>query len=528
MPTRADYLDALWGDRGRRTVAAYPELVEPDRRREQSRPPVGERVQPSRQWADEGLDLGPTPPAEHVDFPVDVLPRAIRDYVLDVARSKEVEPEMVIIPTLVALGAAIGNSRRIALKADWSESAMLWATVVARPGSVKTHVIDEVLSPLQDYEDDLADSSERAWETYKRDIANWERKRADERGDRPPEPWTRRQVVNETTTEELAYILRDNPRGLLMVQDELTTWVGGMNQYKGGKGNDRSRWLSFWSGQRLSVDRRAEHGHPVRVRRPFVAVVGGLQPEKVRSLRPEDGADDGFIDRILFSWPADRVRQWREDTIDEYTRGFYAHIFDNLLLLNMQPEPSGRGARPFLLGLNEDAHTLWVDFYNAHHQKMAEPSFDPRLHGAFAKLDGYAARLALILHLTREAAGEVEGGTLIEVTDVIAAWMMVDYFVAGATRVYGQMELTPDDRRVVSALDWMRKHKTQTISARDCTTFRIAGVHSGSEVKSLFRALVDRGYGLATEESGDRGGRRRLIFRLSGSEWTDEPVRDHG
>ena len=72
----------------------------------------------------------------------------------------------------------------------------------------------------------------------------------------PPSPTPpARLIVVDATVESLAPLLEDNPRGLLMTQDEGVAWVRGMGQYKGGRGGDRQFWLSNWSG--LATGRRA-------------------------------------------------------------------------------------------------------------------------------------------------------------------------------------------------------------------------------------------------------------------------------
>ena len=55
-----------------------------------------------------------------------------------------------------------------------------------------------------------------------------------------PPPRPKRIDVNDVTMECLINLLADNPRGLVMVQDELAGFLSGMNQYKGGKGSDRA------------------------------------------------------------------------------------------------------------------------------------------------------------------------------------------------------------------------------------------------------------------------------------------------
>lgn len=470
----------------------------------------------------EFLDLEPPPEDRGIPFPVDALPVSMMTFCLETARSLEVEPEMVIVPALVCAGAAIGNSRCLQLKADYRESALLWAAVVARPGSVKTAAVLAAADPLRQHERKLDAENEYARRAFDKDLANWAEARPKDRQDlgltKPDDPISKRAVIRSSTMEELAYILHDNPRGLLMLQDEMSGWVASMNQYK-SKGDDRQNFLSIWSSVEMSVDRRGTHGHPLRVWRPFVSVTGGIQPDMLRLLRPEKGLDDGFIDRILFAWPSQRVRRWTEATVDEYVRTQYGTT--TMRLLSLLPEVDQFGfERPSNVQLSETGRYAWVDLYNRHHAEMASADFDQRAHGAFAKLDAYAARLTLILHLWRRAADEASDDE-VDVESVENAWRIADYFKSGVRKVYGQMEETSTDRLVTSVIAWMDRHEKSEITGSECLGARLQGVKEISDVRDLFRHLKDRGYGLVAEERGGKG-KARLVFKRSNSVWNEE------
>lgn len=53
----------------------------------------------------------------------------------------------------------------------------------------------------------------------------------------------------------IAAELVSNPRGLLLVRDELAGWIGGMNLYSRGDGNDRAFWLQAHGGRPWTPDR---------------------------------------------------------------------------------------------------------------------------------------------------------------------------------------------------------------------------------------------------------------------------------
>ena len=46
-----------------------------------------------------------------------------------------------------------------------------------------------------------------------------------------------RLVHSDATVEALADVLRDNPRGVLMVTEEFASWIGGIDAYRDGAGS---------------------------------------------------------------------------------------------------------------------------------------------------------------------------------------------------------------------------------------------------------------------------------------------------
>ena len=86
---------------------------------------------------------------------------------------------------------------------------------------------------------------------------------------------------------------------MLFSRDELGGWCHQMGQYKSGNA-DRFDWCSFWSHSAVNIGRRSER---VYVKEPFVAVTGMMVPASARELNYRGQADDGFVHRMLLSFP---------------------------------------------------------------------------------------------------------------------------------------------------------------------------------------------------------------------------------
>ena len=71
------------------------------------------------------------------------------------------------------------------------------------------------------------------------------------------------------------------------------------SQYKSGRGNDRQRALSLWSGAPITINRKNPKLH---IPKPFVCFLGGMQPAVLIDLRGEMSERDGFIHRFLYAY----------------------------------------------------------------------------------------------------------------------------------------------------------------------------------------------------------------------------------
>jgi hypothetical protein len=384
-------------------------------------------------------------------FPVDVFPEDHQRYIREGAAAMNCPPDFFGVPMLVVAGGAIGNSFRLAVTNTHHQSAALYAAVVGRAGSVKSPALEEVARPLEQAE-------RRHHLRFREQMKAWRETPEEEREEKPT---LKRVLVDDTTTEALGTALEANPRGLTMVRDELAALVCGLNQYKAGKGHDRQIYLKIWNHATSRIDRKNNpDGIPLRIYRPFLAILGGIQPSILDMLHGNRGfqrADDGYLDRYLFAYPEDQPaagETWRE--ITEQASGIWASTIDRLLDKEMTLEGDGT-KRPWLKRLTKTGKEAWVTFTTAHAAELNSEKFPENLRGAWSKLRGYCARLALILHCLRLAVGErvdpdVDGES------VRRAVRLVDYFKDHARRVHGLMATDRDTEAARRILQWIDGH----------------------------------------------------------------------
>jgi hypothetical protein len=415
---------------------------------------------PSEENWGEWVPLGALPAAE--PFPAIVLPTRLREYVEEIARAVNVPLDFVGVPLLTMAGAAIGNSRRLAITDSHTQGAIVFSAVINRPGNGKSPAREILQKPFDAAQGRMVD----AW---KRELADWKKAPPD---DRPPRPTCGRCLVDDTTTESLKATLSENPRGLLMSQDELVALVASMGQYKQGRGNDRQFYLKLWSGATITNDRRSDKdkdGGPTFIRRPFLGITGCLTVADVAAFRDGNrdknaAGDDGWFDRFLVTLPEDLPavgEQW--NSVSRESELYWQGVVDGLLSLKMVPGDDGH-PRAELVQLTANARHEWKSFTDNHAAELNDPDFPDCLRGPWSKLRAYCARLALIVHHLRWACHETQSKD-VDGPSLQAAVRLVDYFKAHARRVRlvgGGDRLVEDAKRVWG---WVVRKKREEFKA---------------------------------------------------------------
>lgn len=403
-------------------------------------------------------------------FPVDVLPEPIRGFVDAGARAIGCDLSYLALPLLTAIAAAIGNTRRLELKRGWSAPPILWGAIVGESGTAKTPAFRLVMRPVRERQRKALERHAQEIKQYEADLARWEKamaawkrdKGAGEPPEKPDPPQAERFVLSDTTVEALAPILLANPRGLLLARDELAGWIGSFDRYagKGKTGADSANWLSMFNAESIIVDRKTGYPRTIHVPEAAVCVTGGIQPAMLQRALSLEHRESGLAARLLLTCPPRKAKRWSETDIDPSAEGELVRFFGRLYELKPTAGDDGE-SRPVLVRLSADAKAVWKSYYNAHAVEQADLTGD--MAAAWSKLEEYAARLALVVHYTRWAAGAVACETRLDLTSMNAGIVLAKWFKHEARRVYSMLdesEAERDERRLV---DWIgRKGGTAT------------------------------------------------------------------
>ena len=429
-------------------------------------------------------------------FPLNALPSPVREYVDDVARSIGCDPVFVVLPLLAVLAGTIGNSRRFRLRDRWKEPCVIWSAVLAHSGSLKSPAMDFATMPAQAIQS-------RMFAEYHDALAEYNETDDDSEVE---EPVCNRLLVTDVTVEALVERLQQNPRGLLLAIDELAGFILSLNQYKRGRGSDTQHWLSMHGARQLILDRKGQE--PVFVPHAAVSVCGPIPPAVFKRVMFGEHAENGMLARFLIAMPPSRSKRWNVAETDVQLDQRMRTLLWGLASLETEQDEN-TFERPLDVCMTSEAEAVWREWYDRH--AVRQEQADAILKPAYAKLEAYAARIGLVIHLVRQR--EENAGDNIDAISIASAVEVTDWLVHEVTRVYAILHASGQEEEMLELAELVRSlgdEATPRELMRHASRYETA-----KQAKDALDQLVERGWAewQIREQSGP--GRRSRYVRLT-------------
>jgi hypothetical protein len=296
----------------------------------------------------------------------------------------------------------------------------------------------------------------------------------------------------------LAELLSKNPRGIIIIRDELTALMRGLNQYKAGKGSDREFLLSCWSGSRVVVDRKGKEA--IIVDPAILSIIGCITPDLLDEFKDQKNREDGMIDRMLFSYPDPIYQKWSEAEVNNATIKKVSELFQALYALELVD------AQPLIYTLSFDAHKRYINWHDDHYESLNKEGVPGLLRGSWGKMPGIVARIALIIHCCQEViCGEPQK----EVSEktIKNAIAIAEYFKNHAGKALFKIKQNKERDSTKIIINWARKRGKTIITPRDLQRYHIASCKTADHAKAMLDVMETSGFGSWNES--------RKEFRLN-------------
>ncbi len=422
-------------------------------------------------------ELKPLPPAlpEVPAMPDSLVPPVLAPWLCDICDRTQIPLDYVAAPAIVALSSVIGRTVGIYPKKrdDWLCVPNLWGVVIGRPGVLKSPALAEALKPLRRLAFRAEENHKVASRTNEAavvviqaqiDAAKSDARGAAKKGDQAKLAVAegdiaqlaekldglaiheKRYIVNDGTVEKLGELLNQNPRGLLLVRDELVGLLRTLD--KPGHENDRAFYLESWAGAGAFTYDRIGRG-TLHIPALTLSIIGGMTPGKLQAyiIGALSGGieDDGLLQRFqLMVWP-EVAAEW--ENVDRYPNTSAKNAAFEVYKRLDELSPEGLGAELTegeIPGLRfaPDAQELFNEFRDGLERRVRSgdetaPAFESHL----AKYRSLMPSLALIFHLVDVVQDRDQGPVSLQSARLAATWC--DYLEQHARKIYAA-ELYPD------------------------------------------------------------------------------------
>jgi len=360
------------------------------------------------------------------NFPIDIFPEELQQYMLSCNQSLGNSIDYMSCSLLFLTSIIVGNSLRIQLKANYVDCPSLWISLVGDAGVGKTPSISSITSPLERLNNiEIKKYIEEAQKFEDYTNMSEKDKALASVVDKPRKSQF---IVNDITLEALVELHNENPNGVGILKDELAGFFKDMNKYR--EGGDKEHWLSSWSGKSINLNRKTAKSSFVE--RAFLPIMGGIQPGILDSFHTEENKDNGFLDRMLFSYPDIELQMWNEnemsqeivDWYDSYISNFYQSVKRNIKY------SEGGTIEPVVAKFSPEAKKEYTRIMNKIIMIRKGDDESESMKSILPKQMQYIGRFALLINTLSCLNDKSMTRDVIEVDSLLKAERLSEYFVS--------------------------------------------------------------------------------------------------
>ena len=470
-------------------------------------------------------------------FPIDALPNALRNYVLDVAESTQTPIDMAGVASLALMSIAMQPRYKVVGKADWEEQLSLYCMIVAEPSDRKSAVFNQIIKVIQSFEADYNErhsidvlksqeehsSLEKRYKKATKDYENG--KITKDEYDEAFSKYSSHKVINpisltldDVTSESLTNEIESQDGCIALVSSE-----GGIFDILSGSYTNFPNidiFLKGYSGDFIKVSRI---GRPsLYVKNPRLTILLTVQPKVLENV-VNNGTftGRGLSARFLYSVPKSLVgsRRFVTKPIDFDNKKRFSDLIHEIL-----NEP--RTVTKFI-SLSDDAYSLLKDYYE---------SFESRLITDLKEIGGWAGKLVgnilrISALITRARNVKYDAFLYTPSTDDSAEWMVQkedmenairlgDYFLEHARYAFDFMDDSTIKKQALNFLEKLKESKVNEISFREaCRTTKF--MNKKDKATAVITLLVDNGY-LREKQGTSRAHNRGTIYEVNPAIYDEE------
>lgn len=443
------------------------------------------------------------------EFPVDVLPSPLREWVKAESVATQTPPDLAALLGLAVCASTVARCIEIEPRTGWIEPINPYVAIVLEPANRKSAVFADATRPLREIEKEEAEAAreeiaiERTkrrqaklrLEKLERDLAKkYSPAIAEEVEDlaRKLEKWAEpalpRRIVDDATHEKLGMILAEQDGRVASMSPEGGVFDLMAGQYSNSGMAAFGVYLMGHSGDDLRTDRVTRQA--VYVERPALTTAYAIQRAVIEGLADKPSfRGRGLLARFLYAAPESWIghRDIEPPPVPAGVAESYHQLVRRLCRLPVE----GR------LSLDSSTYAAFTSWQQEIEDMLGDGGRLDLIQDWGGKLAGQTVRLAGIMHCIRH----YEGNPLqhvIGVETMDAAIEIARYLIPHAEFVLTEMSSKDDSSETDVAellLKWITRKKTAHFTKREAhqenSRFKRKKVE---ELDPILAELVRRGY----------------------------------
>ena len=415
---------------------------------------------------------------ERKEYPIEVLPPAIRDAVQEVQSFVQAPLPMIATSAFGALSLCVQGLADVRRAGTLTGPTSLSTLTIADSGERKSTVDKYFTDGIREYEDEQRKALCPQVKARKMEIEIWEDKRSglhqkiksETKKDNPTDEIEARLaelekekprrikvphlIRTDETPEHLAMALRDEWPSAGIVSSEAGAVFGSHAMNPESIMRNLSLFNILWDGGELQVGRVTRESFRLKDVRLSVSLQ--IQPGALKEFLDKHGAlarGNGFLARFLITWPestqgsrlmADPPTDWPS------LSAFKLKVRE---LLDTPPQFTQEGGiKPFLLYLNPKATQVWRECHDEIELQLGPGKPLNEIKDAASKVADNVARMATLMHVFRYGSNGAVGPESVTAAFDIASWHINE-----TRRFLGEFSLSPEFSHAALLDDWLRR-----------------------------------------------------------------------
>ena len=430
-------------------------------------------------------------------FPTSEMPKVLSDIIREGAKSLYAPEDYFGVASLPIVGSLLSGKYVLNIGNDeWFAWTSFACALVGESGDNKSHPIKLIIK-------DLDKLDMQAHDEYRSKLAEYEKYlHSKTKNNGPPlekeaenvdKPVEKIYVYNDFTIEALKSDIENNPQGTLIHCDELSGLFGGMNQYKGGNGNDLQNLMDMVDGNKKRVGRAAKEKKAM-IKKPRLSLLGTIQPKIVKEAFSEYMKNSGFAFRFLFTAPNPVPFMIGKAIPYKYKNAYteLIHKCDQAIL-----EISDGEAKPIEVRFTSDAKELFCDFINNYSNRIVKDhhTHEGVVKPMISKMRTYTPRFCLFIQLIRHLSENAE--LTVDIQSVKIGIRLTKYFMYHTYKMLNTTGYLEKDVYLNKLISYSSKRNQTTFTIRELVQNKIFGRNfKTQDVENILEEMQTAGRGI--------------------------------